>query len=97
MLIAHQQSVCRLRAGLGPDRANEEVVPWLQSFSKELKEFSRSSDSTDDDVSLHDGPRAVLGLPNEVIKGHLTKQQLDDHAGFISAADLESRRESLSH
>ncbi|KAG6059780.1 hypothetical protein E4U32_003815 [Claviceps aff. humidiphila group G2b] len=76
-----------------PAPANEkQVVPWLQSFSKELEKFSRSSFSTDLDISH---PRAVLGQPNQIIQGHVASRKLD--AGFISLDDLESGRESLTY
>ncbi|KAG6096893.1 hypothetical protein E4U30_001165 [Claviceps sp. LM220 group G6] len=62
----------------------EQVIPWMQTFSKELEEFSRIHFSTNDD-GTHS--RAFLGQPNKFIKGHMAKRKLD--ACFISAADLE--------
>ncbi|KAG5990188.1 hypothetical protein E4U52_004876 [Claviceps spartinae] len=62
----------------------EQVIPWMQTFSKELEEFSKSFFSTNDDGS---NSRAFLGQPNKFIEGHVAKRKLD--ACFISAADLE--------
>ncbi|KAG6269237.1 hypothetical protein E4U48_004343 [Claviceps purpurea] len=76
-----------------PDLTNQEqVVPWMKTFIKELEEFSRNSFTTNDEGSHS---RALFGLPNQVIKGHVAKRKLD--AGFISAADLESGQETLTY
>ncbi|KAG6132525.1 hypothetical protein E4U38_003305 [Claviceps purpurea] len=76
-----------------PDRTNQEqVVPCMKTFIKELEEFSRNSFTTDDEGSHS---RAFFGLPNQVIEGHVAKRKLD--AGFISAADLESGQETLTY
>ncbi|KAG5990184.1 hypothetical protein E4U52_004872 [Claviceps spartinae] len=64
----------------------EQVIPWMQTFSKELEEFSRIYFSTNDD-GTHS--RALQGQPNKVIQGHVAKRKLD--ACFVSAADLESQ------
>ncbi|KAG6059779.1 hypothetical protein E4U32_003814 [Claviceps aff. humidiphila group G2b] len=53
----------------------EQVIPWMRTFSKELEEFSRIYFSTNDD-GTHS--RAFLGQPNKFIKGHMAKRKLDD-------------------